>query len=302
MRFLGRKYLIFYTIISIFLFLVLSPVCDIKINKLLANLTQQLIVQEVNPVRENHGFLDLKVNQKLAKAAQLKAKDMVERGYFDHAGPEGELPWTWLEKVDYDYAAAGENLAMDFNDPVELINAWLNSPLHAKNILNGYFTDIGIGIADNIVVMFLGREKTNSLSLASNITDEYEEIIISEAKNSNKPQYLDIKEIENVKPEESLVIKTVEEDDMYKENLILSAISDKNKIIKPTDSDIAVFQVFLLSDAPELVRIFLTILYAGILILSIIGLVIQNERDSAMIIPSIYLLILTTLIWLPTII
>jgi len=299
MKFLGKKYLIFYTIISIFLFLVLSPFSNIRMDKLLASLTEQLIIQEVNPVREDHGFLDLEVNDKLTKAAQLKAEDMVKRNYFDHNGPNGEKPWTWLEKVDYDYAAAGENLAMNFNDPVELINAWLNSPLHAKNILNGYFTDIGIGIADDIVVMFLGREKTESLALASNITSEYEEIVASEVKSSGKPQRFIIEETENVEPENPVIVKTVDENELYKGNLILSAIDEgKGKLIS-TDSDVTVFQVFLLNDAPELFRAFLTILFSGILILSILGVVIKNERESAIILPSIYLLVLTTLLWLP---
>ncbi len=148
---------IFVFIIIIFSFL------DFKINKFLANLTQQLIVQEVNPLREKK----LKINEKLTRAAQLKAEDIIARNYFDHTGPDGEPPWVWLDKVDYDYAAAGENLAIDVNDPKVLIDAWINSPSHAKNILNENFIDVGIGIAKGrigdrktiVVVMFLAREK-----------------------------------------------------------------------------------------------------------------------------------------------
>ena len=83
MRFLDKKYLIFYAIISVALFVVLSPTLNIKINKLLSGLTQQLIIQEVNPIRETYGFLDLNINEKLTQAAQLKAQDMIERDYFE---------------------------------------------------------------------------------------------------------------------------------------------------------------------------------------------------------------------------
>lgn len=154
------------SILFIFVFLIIIfSFLDFKITNLLANLTQQLVIQEVNPLREKK----LKVSEKLTEAAQLKAEDMIARNYFDHTGPDGELCWIWLDKVGYDYAAAGENLAIDVNDPKVLIDTWINSPSHAKNILNENFTDVGIGIAEGkigdrktiVVVMFLAREKAS---------------------------------------------------------------------------------------------------------------------------------------------
>lgn len=165
---ISKKIIIFYAVLAIFISIIIfSPLCEFKISRLLANLTQQLIVQEVNPVRESYGFSDLKPNEKLNKAAQLKAEDMITRNYFSHTGPEGKTPWVWLDQVNYKYAAAGENLAVDVSDPKVLINAWLASPSHAKNVLNTNFTDIGIGIAKGkindrktiVVVMFLAKEK-----------------------------------------------------------------------------------------------------------------------------------------------
>jgi len=173
MRLLSREALILYAILAVFVFIILSPWLDFKITGLLANLTQQLIIQEVNPLREKK----LKINEKLTRAAQLKAEDMIARNYFDHTGPDGELFWAWLDKVDYDYAVAGENLAIDINDSKVLIDAWINSPSHAKNILNENFTDIGIGIAKGkigdrktiVVVMFLAREKASEENTATNL-------------------------------------------------------------------------------------------------------------------------------------
>ena len=307
MIFLSKRYLVFYTIISVFLFLILSPFLSIRINKLVANLTEQLILEEVNPVRESYGFLDLEANEKLTKAAQMKAQDMIERNYFNHTGPDGEAPWTWLETVGYDYAAAGENLAINASDPVILMNAWLNSPSHAKNILNGYFTDIGIGIANGeidgkkttVVVMFLGREKTPSLELASNMSDDYKEIIIAEVEKSTKPQDI-FNEDMDVEPEQPIVIRTVSEEDLYKENLVLAALDKDN--IRETDSDITIFQIFLLNDTPRLFRLLLTVLYAGLAILAIVGITIRNKRDPSIVLRSAFLLLLTIFIWLPEVI
>lgn len=139
---------------------------EIKIEKMLASLTQEMIVKRVNPIRLSSGFSELKINGKLNRAAQSKAEDMIKRNYFSHTDPEGQPPWIWLEKVDYKYAAAGENLAMDVSDAKALASAWLASSSHAKNILNDYFKDVGIGIARGkisnkktiVVVMFLASE------------------------------------------------------------------------------------------------------------------------------------------------
>jgi hypothetical protein len=200
---LGKKALILYAILAVLVFLSLSPLGEIKIGRLLARLSQELIIQEVNPVREDQGVLALEVDEKLNQAAQLKAEDMIARDYFSHQGPGGELPWSWLDAVEYNYAAAGENLAMDVNDPKVLINAWLNSPSHAKNILNENFTDIGIGITKGkikgketiVVVMFLARE----MSIVEEINQEAQVLGAL------------IEGMKNVPPEEPLIVEIIKQ-------------------------------------------------------------------------------------------
>src|SRR3989344_404826 len=135
-------------------------------------LTEALIVSEVNADRATIGTTTLRVHPKLSAAAQAKAEDMIARDYFAHLGPDGEKPWVWLNGVGYVFSGAGENLAVDFADSKALITAWLNSPSHKKNVENGYFTDIGIGVASgefqgrqtNMVVMFVGRESATTLA------------------------------------------------------------------------------------------------------------------------------------------
>jgi len=196
--FFRSEVLIFCLILAVFALITTLPFYQIKISKLLADLTQSLIIKEVNPVRTSYGLSQLRPSEKLAEAASLKAQDMITRNYFSHSGPEGEAPWVWLDRVGYKYAAAGENLAMDINDPVVLRDAWLASPSHAKNILNDYFTDIGIGVAHGkigdkntiVVVMFLGREM-----------EESEEILATEEKT-----------IKEVPSQEIAIISRVEED------------------------------------------------------------------------------------------
>lgn len=86
----------------------------------------------------------------LAKAAEMKAEDMAAKGYFAHVSPEGKTPWYWLDSVGYEYSYAGENLAVNFTDSVDVETAWMNSPEHRANIMKPEYTRIGIGTAKGI--------------------------------------------------------------------------------------------------------------------------------------------------------
>ena len=103
-----------------------------------------VLVDQTNEVRENKNLIKLKTDIKLQEAAQLKANDMAEKGYFSHVTPDGKDPWYWLNSVDYSYIRAGENLAVNFVDSSQVTRAWMDSQSHRANILNGNYTHIGI--------------------------------------------------------------------------------------------------------------------------------------------------------------
>lgn len=104
----------------------------------------------------------LTVNPKLVEAAQLKANDMAEKGYFAHQTPDGYDSWHWFEAVGYDYTHAGENLAVDFSDSADMEKAWMESPTHRDNILNEKYTEVGIATAKG---MYKGRETTFAVQM-----------------------------------------------------------------------------------------------------------------------------------------
>lgn len=89
----------------------------------------------------------LQRNAVLDAAATLKAKDMAKNEYFSHFSPAGVSPWYWFKEAGYVYAHAGENLAIHFTDSSEVVEAWMNSPTHRENIVNGTYTEIGVGTA-----------------------------------------------------------------------------------------------------------------------------------------------------------
>jgi uncharacterized protein YkwD len=103
-----------------------------------------VLVDLANKDRVDSGLRQLTVSPILEEAARMKAEDMVEKGYFAHTSPSGLNPWYWFYRSGYEFIHAGENLAVNFVDSEDVEQAWMNSPGHRANILNGNFTEIGI--------------------------------------------------------------------------------------------------------------------------------------------------------------
>lgn len=143
-RFLALLSILVITIkVASISFVVLSPA---SISEATA-ISSETIVSLANTARAENGLGELTPNSLLSRAAQNKANDMLARQYFAHNTPDGLTPWTFIKAVGYSYSTAGENLAIDFTQAENVQTAWMNSPGHRANILNGSFQEIGIGIA-----------------------------------------------------------------------------------------------------------------------------------------------------------
>lgn len=105
------------------------------------------LIDETNHERVSNQLGTLNASAALERAAQLKADDMAAKGYFAHNSPDGKTPWYWFGLAGYNYAAAGENLAVNFTDSKDVTEAWLRSPAHRANIMSGNYTEIGIATA-----------------------------------------------------------------------------------------------------------------------------------------------------------
>jgi hypothetical protein len=107
---------------------------------------EEIIINLVNAERMKEGQNELEENEMLNVVAQKKLQDMLLNNYFAHTSPEGENSWRWFNDVGYDFAYAGENLAIDYDDVYEQHEDWMQSPKHRKNILNEQFTQTGVAI------------------------------------------------------------------------------------------------------------------------------------------------------------
>lgn len=140
----------FLILVLIFLssFVAIEKVENTNPNSLLGDIRTGLVVSLTNKERQNVNLPVLTENDLLMKAAKLKAEDMAKREYFSHYSPTGESPWFWFEKAGYEYSKAGENLAVNFDNSKDVVNAWMNSPSHKENIIKDGYTQIGVATAE----------------------------------------------------------------------------------------------------------------------------------------------------------
>jgi uncharacterized YkwD family protein len=99
----------------------------------------------VNAERTKAGLKPLKYSEPLAKVARVKSADMYENSYFGHVSPTFGTPFDMLDKHRIPYQFAGENIAKGHHTPEEVVQSWMNSEGHRKNILNANYNQMGVG-------------------------------------------------------------------------------------------------------------------------------------------------------------
>jgi uncharacterized YkwD family protein/spore coat assembly protein SafA len=107
------------------------------------------VIRLVNVERAKYGLKPLAHNWELSRVARFKSKDMAQLGYFDHTSPTYGSPFKMMSDFGIRYSYAGENIAMGYRTPEEVVKGWMNSPGHRRNILSSNFTQIGVGYAVN---------------------------------------------------------------------------------------------------------------------------------------------------------
>ncbi|MEY3297614.1 MAG: hypothetical protein RLZZ597_874 [Cyanobacteriota bacterium] len=102
----------------------------------------------VNAERQQAGSAPLRLNDKLATAAQRHAEDMAATRNLSHQGSDGSTLRTRIEATGYGWLAIGENVAMGQTSPEAVMQSWMNSAGHRRNILNPNFQEFGVGYAE----------------------------------------------------------------------------------------------------------------------------------------------------------
>lgn len=81
----------------------------------------------------------------LTCAARVHSKDMVDRNYFSHNNPDGNSPGWRIDQAGFAGGRTGENIAAGQTSAAQVMDGWMNSPGHCRNIMNPAYDYIGIG-------------------------------------------------------------------------------------------------------------------------------------------------------------
>ena len=135
---------------------------------------QQRLIDLTNERRQKAGLAPLQPDPGLRTAARAHALDMLERRYFDHVGPDGRDVSDRVAILDrYFIGTTGENLAeekgiavADLGEQVgllavKIVDGWMHSPEHRRNLLDERYTDFGLAAAGQgkriVIVHDFGR-------------------------------------------------------------------------------------------------------------------------------------------------
>ena len=120
----------------------------------------------VNRVRAENGEAPLIRNSQLDQAAEGHGAEMISADYFEHVSPTGETPVDRIRGTGYIPGpqvgyVIGENLAwgtLSLATPVAIVKAWIASPKHLANMLEGQYRETGIGVVPAVPAALSGGE------------------------------------------------------------------------------------------------------------------------------------------------
>lgn len=131
------------------------------------NVNGTLLLQLVNNVRQSGcvcGSTNMSPvspvswNDQLAKAAYDHSSDMKTNNYFSHVGQNGSSAADRIRNAGYNWKTYGENIAQGFTTEEAVVNGWLGSEGHCRNIMNPSFTEMGVGREGNYWTQVFGAK------------------------------------------------------------------------------------------------------------------------------------------------
>ena len=97
------------------------------------------VLDLVNRERSQRGIAPLRLSDELMDAAAIRAEEITQ--VFSHTRPNGESCFTVIRKR----AAAAENIAAGSSTPEAVVDQWMHSDGHRKNMLNRKYNELGVG-------------------------------------------------------------------------------------------------------------------------------------------------------------
>lgn len=139
----------------------------------------------INEQRAGSGLRQLTADSRLDASAAAYSSRMVREAFFDHVAPDGSTLEQRTRAVGYVTPASGwlvgENIGWATGavaSPAGMVAAWMASPGHRANILEGQYREIGIGIQ-------FGVPMASSAAIAGTYTTHFGERPETVTKNAD---------------------------------------------------------------------------------------------------------------------
>jgi uncharacterized protein YkwD len=118
---------------------------DVPVRSASAAQTRTAMLCLVNRERALHGLEPLRELPRLDRAAQGWANSMASSGRLSHTGKNSD-PGSRVRSDGYAWSVVGEDIAIGYRTPRQVVAAWMASAPHCENILDPRFRDIGGGV------------------------------------------------------------------------------------------------------------------------------------------------------------
>ena len=92
------------------------------------------ILKLVNEQRKANNIAELSYCDDIQECADIRADEIIT--LFDHTRPDGTDCFTVFDEKGIKYTTVGENIAQGYIDPASVMEGWMDSENHKKNILS----------------------------------------------------------------------------------------------------------------------------------------------------------------------
>lgn len=80
----------------------------------------------------------------LAQGAARHSQDMVDKSFFSHTGSDGSNAGQRISAAGYSWSRWGENIAYGYTSSAAVVDGWMKSEGHCRNLMNAAFTEMGL--------------------------------------------------------------------------------------------------------------------------------------------------------------
>lgn len=90
----------------------------------------------------------LTLNSQLNQAASNHSNDQAAMRNMQHVGSDGSQVGERVSRTGYSWQRVGENIAWNYRSPEAVVDGWVNSAGHCRNMMNANYRHMGLAVRD----------------------------------------------------------------------------------------------------------------------------------------------------------